>query len=373
MHNTAALTDPFSHSQTFHASRRAAAGTAVGTGLGAVSLVRLNKDCPVPHGFIAEHRAKRRPTRIKDGLCHLRASQCRAIHIADADQAVLSRDQRGRFMQEVPSLRSDLPMYLPSERFSASALCSSQLSLRLSNVAGISKLLTRRQPGKIGQAKVYANFPVTQRQFIRHLTDEIQIPSAGRVLAEGTRADIVWDRTAEPKSISSTKECDGIAINLQRPSALERNPSEGSLGATASTPPGALSRLITASGELLADVGDSVAMQAEQFGRTCGQFDQVKAAGPAAVQASAIVLDAAAIIPDLIYGPSHSREMLSGCRVLDPVAVSQYHRAGLWSVAADRRSSARRALARSTGAHLYVRKQLPATKIGLLLIPEGQA
>src|SRR4051812_46188024 len=68
----AAVAYPRSHSQPLRSARTAACA-ALGTGLGAVPLVRFHEPCSPPHGsLIREHRAKRGPAGIEDGLCHLR-------------------------------------------------------------------------------------------------------------------------------------------------------------------------------------------------------------------------------------------------------------------------------------------------------------
>ena len=72
----------------------------------------------MPNGLVFEYGAERAPARIEDGLRHLGAGQRRAVHVTNTDQGVLPDDAGGLFMQEVPPLGRDLPVYLARLRLS---------------------------------------------------------------------------------------------------------------------------------------------------------------------------------------------------------------------------------------------------------------
>lgn len=76
-------------------------------------------------------------------------------------------------------------------------------------------------------------------------------------------------------------------------------------------------------------------MDTELFGTPCDEFRKVNKRGPIAVQTAAIVLNAAAVVPDLVAGNRHFAKTLFRRRVLDPVSESQENSLSQWSSASN--------------------------------------
>jgi hypothetical protein len=213
MRNTTLGTNPVSHSEVFQPSR-AAACVARRTDLGTVSLVRFYELCSVPHGFVAEHRAKRAPAGIEDGLRHLRPGQGRAVHITNANQGILPDYAGARLVQEVAALSGNLPVYLPRQFLAARPLGASQLGGRLADMARVPDLLAGRNSDKGIQPEINPYLARTGWQVVGHPTYKVEIPSAGGVLAETAATNIVWDRAGHPQSVSAPEKPYGITGDL---------------------------------------------------------------------------------------------------------------------------------------------------------------
>jgi hypothetical protein len=127
----------------------------------------------MPNGLVFEHGAKRAPARIEDGLRHLRAGQGRAVHVTNTDQGVLPDDAGGLFMQEVPPLGRDLPVYLARLHLSARPLGASEFRRRLADVTRVRDLRSRGQGREVFQAEINADLPGSSRTIGRNFTDKV--------------------------------------------------------------------------------------------------------------------------------------------------------------------------------------------------------
>lgn len=325
MQNAAAATSPRPHSQTLHTFRCACAGTAAGTGLGTVPLVRFYEHSPMPNGLVIEHGAKRSPARIKDGFCHPRAGKSRAVHVTNADQGVFPDNTGGLFVQKISSLGLDLPMYFSGLRFSTRALSTGKLCRRFTNMARVPDFCPRGQRSKVFQPKINANLSGSSRQIVRDLADEVQIPAPFGVLVEASGTDIKRDRTRQPKPIFVPKKSNGIAVDLERSCTLKWNPAQGPLGATARPPARTVLCSVSTDGKIFTYSLNRVAMQSEFFASSAGQLDQIEAARPASVQPPTIVMNTTAVIPDLINLRCHTGKTLSSSGILNAVTIRQNH------------------------------------------------
>src|SRR3954470_6660136 len=338
---------------------RAAECAALGTHLGTVPLVRLNEACPMPNGLVVEHRAKRRPARIQDRLRHLGAGQSRAVHVTHTDQGVFPDDAGGLLVQEVAPLGSDLPVYPARQRLAPGSLGSRQFGRRFADVTRVLDLLPAGKPGQRTEAEVNADFAVPRRNGIRDLANEIEIPAPFGALAKTTRPDVGWDRPRQPQPVFLTEEGHGIAVDLERPVALERHPSKGPLWATAHAPAWLPLRLVPADGELLTHGLHGIAVEPEFLATAAGELDQVEARRPAAGKPAAVVLDGAAVVPDLVDRPGHASEPLARRGILDAVSVRQQHGAILFG----RRPPCKTSAESGTAFHglLFTWSALPST------------
>lgn len=325
MQDTTTITSPFSHSQTLRASRRACAGTATGTGLGAVSLVSIDIPGPVPNGLVAEHRAERGPAGIENGLRHSSAGKGRAIHIANANQGVLPGYARRGLVQEVPALRGNLPIDLADERLPAGALRTSQCLGKLGQMARVGNLLSAGENRHILQAKVDTDFSTAGRQLIGEIADQIEIPATRPVFIERSGTYVRGDVASLPESIAATQKYHGISIHLDRPITLERHPSERTLGAATGSPLRPPLRRVAVHRELLTDGGHGITVKTEHLRRAGGEPNQIKTRWPATVQSQAIILNAPAVIPNLIYRGRHAHQMLADGGVLDAELQGEKH------------------------------------------------
>ena len=323
MQATALQASPRPHSQPFKPFRTTDCA-AIGTGLRTHTLVRLNEPCPRPHGqLVLEHRAERGPASIQDGFRHLGAGERRAVHVTHNDKGVFLGDAGGKGMQEVAALRRDLAVYFSSQSLAPGALRLGKTIRRLPNVARIADRFPGRESGKVLQSEIDTDLAAIHRRNAANLTDQIEKPAAGGILAETAAADVGGDRPRKPQAIVFSEKPDGITINLQGPVALERNPAQRPLLPEADAPFWTSLSLVSTDSELLANSLYGIAVEAKLLGGTVGQFDQVKAAGPASVEPLAVVLNAAAVIPYLIAGNRHFKQPLGcGC-ALDPIAKCQ--------------------------------------------------
>lgn len=87
---------------------RAADCTAVGTGLGSPSLVDFEIPSSVPAGLVAELVLQHRPTRVENGLGHLRFREPRRTDIADDDEFVFASDLGGPLVEMMATRVGDL-------------------------------------------------------------------------------------------------------------------------------------------------------------------------------------------------------------------------------------------------------------------------
>jgi hypothetical protein len=325
MQSSAAITSPLSHSQTFQ-PLRAAECQAHGTGLGTQPLVRQNVSCSPPHGgLVREHHAERGPTRVKDGLRHPRAGQRPAIHVTYANQSICAGDARGDHMQEVPPLRGDLPVYVSSQSLAPGPLRAGKLGRRLTDMARVADLLACRERGQRAEPEIDADLTNSGGQIGSHLAHKIKEPSSCRILAETARPDVLWHCTGQPDLILPSEESDYVTLDLQRSIALEWNPAKRPPRAATNTPTRLMPSLVPADGELLAHRLHGVAVQSKLLGASRCQVDQIEAGWPTAVQPTAIVLDAATVIPDLVYRYRHAIEILTSGRVFHAVSECQQH------------------------------------------------
>jgi putative transposase len=129
-------------------------------------------------------------------------------------------------VQEVAPLGSDLPVYPARQGLAPGALGSRQFGCRFADVTRVLDLLPGGKPGQGTEAEVNADFAVPCRKGIRDLANEIEIPAPFGVLAEATRPDVGWDRPRQPQPVFLTEEGHGIAVDLERPVALERHPTK---------------------------------------------------------------------------------------------------------------------------------------------------
>src|SRR5690349_19058449 len=264
-----------------HGSVSSRAGSVLDS---AAEHLRNHKHSPMPNGLVFEHGAKRAPARIEDGLRHLRAGQGRAVHVTNTDQGVLPNDAGGLFMQEVPPLGRDLPVYLARLRLSARPLGASEFRRRLADVTRVRDLRSRGQGREVFQAEINADLPGSSRKIVRNFTDKVKIPTPFGILTETTRADVGRDRTREPEPVFLPEKSDGIAVDLERSVALERHPPQGPFRTTAGTPARTPLCFVPADGELFAHGLNGIAVQSEFLAASAGQLDQIEPARPAPVQ-----------------------------------------------------------------------------------------
>lgn len=320
----AVATYPRSHSQTLLPSRRARRDcSTAGTGLGAVPLVRFNEHGSVPNGLIAEHRAKRGPACIQDGLRHLGADKFRAVHIPNADQGIFPDDARGDFVQKVPALSGNLPVQFPSQRHPSGPLRPAYLLGRAAVELRRSNLLSVGKCREVFQAQINADLAVANGKAVADFTVEIQVPMAVGVFAEAARADTIRYLSGKPKAVGLAEIRDSVAVDCQGTAAVERHPPKGPLCTGAGAPPWALPRFVSALCELKADADNGVGVQPKYFRRARRQTNQVKTARPGFVVPSAGILNTARIVPHLIDGNCHLAKSPRGGLAFYSIAVSQ--------------------------------------------------
>lgn len=196
---------------------------------------------------------------------------------------------------------------------------------------------TRRE---IFQAKVDADRAAPGRAIVFNLAYEVQIPPAARILTEATAPNISWDRSRQPHAIWLAEHRYGVAANFDRPRALKRHPPKGALRSKTDTPPRPTPRLVAADGESLANRLNHIAMQSKFSAASVGQADQIKPRRPAAIEASAVVGDLPAIIPNLVHRNCHLRETFFSARVLDSVSESEVTMVSQWRLVHVRRLGA---------------------------------
>lgn len=124
-----------------------------------------------------------------------------------------------------------------------------------------------------------------------------------------------------PEAVATLQMDHRIAVHLDGSGGSEGNPAERLPAA----PVGPPAMQVAAADELLADSLDGVAVQSQHGAAAGGEPDHVEAAGPPLVVSAGRLMDLAAIVPDAVDRPGESVEVLAGGRVLDPVAVGQYH------------------------------------------------
>ena len=105
-----------SHSKRAHTFRTAVGyNPAARARLGSPSFVGFNIPSPVPAGLVAELIAQYRPTRIEDGLRHLRICELGRTDVADDDQFIIPSDPAGPLVKVVAPRIGDLRVDRRSE------------------------------------------------------------------------------------------------------------------------------------------------------------------------------------------------------------------------------------------------------------------
>ena len=306
--------------------------------MGSPSFVGFNISCPVPAGLVAELTAECRPTRVEHGFSHPRLCQLSRLHIADDDQFVLANNPRGLFVQMVPPRVGDLGV----DRLDAGSFVGALRYRKLRFVLPI--VLQGRDRRSIGagrqrlQAKVNSDLSVPGRKTAGNLALKGDIPASARVLGEASGLD----RAAK---IAGAPEVEG-AFQIGQASACDlhgardkRNPAERALGAAAGAKARMAFRGVARDGELSADGGHGIRVQAKVFRRAGAKLDQVEAGrplgdAPGFPSLLSLALNLAAIVPDLIARPSVAGEMLSRPAVLDAIFEREHHRSRCnWSEA----------------------------------------
>jgi hypothetical protein len=267
--NTAAATSPLSHSQTCD-TFRAAARTARRTGHGTSSLVGLDVNSPVPHGFVAEHRSKTGPGRIQDGLGHRGLRHRLGADIATDDQLVFPHQPGGLLVQMVASGVDNLCMDRFRPALIAGALRLPQGPLVFSVVPKVLDFRPVRHRGQRLQPKVDTDF-ARATVFVRPDFDlKIEIPASPSVLSKTAAPNVAVDRAAVPEAIAALEVDHCVTIHLDSPGGSERHPAKRVLSAPMRT----LAMQVAAADELPGDGLDGIAVQSEQGAAAGRQLDE---------------------------------------------------------------------------------------------------
>lgn len=329
MNSSAAVTHPFSYSETCD-TFRAAARTASRTCSGRSSFVGLNIRRPVLNSFVAEHRSERGPSCVENGLRHSRLRHGFSVHIADNDSLVFQHDLCRLFVQVMLSGVANLRVESSGTLLVASSLRNGELPLVCSKVFRVINLSAIGQRGKRLQPKINANLAHAAVFCFRDLGLQVEIPPAARVLGKRAAADFSVHRTAIPEAIAVLEKYSRVIVDTDGTSGGEGNPPKRFLPA----PSGAPSCLVSGNHELLADCLHGVAVNAEQRSTAGAKLNQIEGARPTFVVTPRGFLNFPAVVPNDVYRPSHHGKVLACCRILDPVLVRQQHTphiVGLWA------------------------------------------
>ncbi|MGB6488236.1 MAG: hypothetical protein WBE91_15275 [Steroidobacteraceae bacterium] len=320
MPSTTAATDPLSYYEVL-STLWAAAHAARGTDLRGQSLINLDVLNPVPDGFVAELGSKPRPAGIEDGFRQAGSGESRGIDVADADAPILAYEPRGQLMQEVPATIRDFGLNGPDAGFVPGTLRDGERPLVSAIEARRLDLLARRKGRQGFEAKVDADLPGPMLAVFRDLDLQIQVPAAASILSEAAAANLSLHGPAEPQPASPLEEDHRIAIPANCASRLEGDPSQG-LSAAPSRP---LAVRISREGQLFADRLHGIRMKTQELAAAEGELDQVEARGPVPVVPASGFLGLPAIVPNPVHLPRLPLELPTGGRILDPVAIGQYH------------------------------------------------
>ena len=338
---SAASANPASYSKRTPAFR-AAVGyrPAARARLGSPSLVGLYIRCPVPAGFVAEHRAERRPACIKNGFCHPRLGELGRIHITDDDQLVFASDPGGLLVKVVAPRVGDLGVDRASANLVPGTLGDGKSSF-------ISTIVPQGwDHGSVAtscqylEAQIYSDLSSSGWQDIFHLALEANIPASARVLNEGANLEVASGLSGFPEVVSALEVGDGGAVNLYSADA-EGNPAKAFLVRSESRAP---TNGIPARDELAADGPHGVAMDSK-LGRaaTTAKPYKIKRRRPPLVPLHGVPLNFAAVVPHPIARMGVPDQMPAHGCVLDAEFVCEKQAAGLRSGASEWGSRTRRA------------------------------
>lgn len=297
--------------------------------LGSPSFVSFDVASVVPSGLVRKLATECRPTRVEHGFSHPRLRQLGRLHIADDDQFVLASNPCGLFVKVVAARVGDLGVDCLDAGRIVGALRYRQRRLVLPIVLQRGNLGPIRASRKRFQAEVNSDFAVASRKVALDLTLKGDVPAPARILSEATGLDSAAKLARLPEQKPPLEIGDGVPGDLDG-ARNKRNPPKRPLRAAAGAEPQVAFLGVAGDGELAADRGHGVGVQAKVFGDASAQLDQIETGrpfgdAPGLPTLFGLALNLAAIVPDLIARPCVVHEMLSRPAILDAIFKRQHH------------------------------------------------
>jgi len=278
MQRSAARANPFSYSKPAQAfrPRSCVAHAAV---LGGKSFILLFVICAVRNRFISAHIAEHAPASVQHGLRHASLRQLPAVHVPNADEAVLSHNLRGELVQEVLPAIGNPGMDRPCPSLLLRPLGHGKLRLQVSIEALRLDVLDRlvREGGEFFQTEIDTQFPGADLALGNfHLAGDVDVPVTLRILRERTCPDPAFERPRVPDFIDPATVCESVLI-LPDAGRLERYPAKVLLAAITQIRP----ILLAAPGSIgFAYRLHRLRMQAQHFAAARRELVEVEAGRP---------------------------------------------------------------------------------------------
>lgn len=232
MDRSAFAASPLSHTQALSAFR-AAPRLARRTGLRTVPLICFDIFSPVRNRFVAEHRSKGRPTRVRDGFCHPGFHEFRGINVAHNDAGVSLYKSRGLLMEMMPAPGGNLRVDGSDAALVSSAAGDGQLIFKAFEVPRVLDARPIAENSQILQPEINADFATPFGWGRLNLTNKIQEPPASSVGGKAAAFDGAGNVARQKQAVFSFEKYSLVAIDFDdATTGIKRHPWQRFLIAT---------------------------------------------------------------------------------------------------------------------------------------------
>jgi hypothetical protein len=297
MYRTAITASPFPYSKVCDTFRpRIGQSATIRADLGGETFVHFLEPHAMLNSLVHELRSERRPTGIKNRLCHTGSGQCCGVDVAN-DNIIEPAHKSGRaLVQKIsPTIGDFIVDRLDPSRF-VRTLRYRQFGFGVAVNARRCDLIAVRQRGKIPQAQINANTTYWHpRHRLHNFQNDVQVPVASAVPGKiGSIRDFPVGQRARVKDAKGiTRKSESVTLPFQF-TPLQRNPAQRFTTPEAQIRP---TRLATRFGILLADVINRPRMQTQFFATAGRESNQVKTRVPPAMETQSIFLPVIAVVP----------------------------------------------------------------------------